>query len=118
LNGPILFEATAIDGQNTFLAEAGKLSVWGQKEGLTALKCHFRFASESGLKSNVAPCPKSAMNGLMQRNMIGAKRKTANAVVLPIRYSIKELRARQPSAHDRAKLPPRLRDLAESDELI
>jgi hypothetical protein len=54
----------------------------------------------------------------MQRNMIGAKRKTANAAVLPIRYSIRRLRARQPSAHDMAKLPPRLLDLAESDELI
>jgi hypothetical protein len=58
------------------------------------------------------------MNGLMQRNMIGAKRKTANAAVLPIRYSIRRLRARQPSAHDMAKLPPRLLDLAESDELV
>jgi hypothetical protein len=56
------------------------------------------------------------MNGLMQRNMIGAKRKTANAAVLPIRYSIRRLRARQPSAHDTAKLRPRLLDLAESDD--
>jgi hypothetical protein len=53
----------------------------------------------------------------MQRNMIGAKRTTANAVVLPIRYSIRRLPARQPSTHDVAKLPPRLLGLAESDEL-
>ena len=77
-----------------------------------------RFTLRSGPRWPDQPCPSSAMNGLMQRNVIGAKRTTANAVVLPIRYSIRRLPARQPSAHDMAKLPPRLLGLAESDELV
>jgi len=38
------------------------------KAALTAPKSHFRFAPESGLKSDIAPCPKSAMNRLMRRS--------------------------------------------------
>jgi hypothetical protein len=32
----------------------------GSKADLTALKCDFRFTPESRLKSDIAPCPKSA----------------------------------------------------------
>src|SRR5258705_12556259 len=32
----------------------------GSKADLTASKCDFRYTPESGLKSDIAPCPKSA----------------------------------------------------------
>src|SRR5258707_8000397 len=37
----------------------------GSKAALTAPKSNFRFTPESGLRSDIAPCPKSANNGLM-----------------------------------------------------
>jgi hypothetical protein len=44
---------------------------FGSKAALTAPKSNFRFAPESGLKSDVAPCPKSAKSRLMHRNKKG-----------------------------------------------
>ena len=41
---------------------------FGSKAALTALKTDFRFTPESGLKSDIALCPKSAKNGLMRCN--------------------------------------------------
>jgi hypothetical protein len=35
----------------------------GSKAALTAPKTDFRFTPESGLKSDIAPCPKSANTG-------------------------------------------------------
>src|SRR5258705_7100806 len=35
----------------------------GSKADLTAPKSNFRFTPESGLKSDIGPCPKSANNG-------------------------------------------------------
>ena len=35
----------------------------GSKAVLPALKCDFRFTPASGLKSDIAPCPKSAKSG-------------------------------------------------------
>jgi hypothetical protein len=35
-------------------------SVPGSKADLTAPKSNFRFAPESGLESDIGPCPKSA----------------------------------------------------------
>src|SRR5437667_5661420 len=35
----------------------------GSKAALTAPKSNFRFTPESGLRSDIAPCPKSANNG-------------------------------------------------------
>src|SRR5882757_9479767 len=40
----------------------------GSKADLTAPKSNFRFTPESRLNSDIAPCPKSAMNGLMRRS--------------------------------------------------
>jgi hypothetical protein len=40
----------------------------GSKAALTAPKSNFRFTPESGLRSDIAPCPKSAISGLMQRS--------------------------------------------------
>jgi hypothetical protein len=37
----------------------------GSKADLTAPKSNFRFTPESGLKSDIAPCPGSATSGLM-----------------------------------------------------
>src|SRR2546430_16867145 len=39
-----------------------------EKGALTAPKSNFRFTAESGLRSDIAPCPKSATNGLMRRS--------------------------------------------------
>jgi len=36
---------------------------YGSKADLTPPKSDFRFAPESGLKSDIAPCPFGAMNG-------------------------------------------------------
>ena len=36
---------------------------YGSKGDLTAPKSNFRCTPESGLKSDIPPCPKSAMNG-------------------------------------------------------
>jgi len=44
----------------TALLEADVCS--GSKTDLTAPKSDFRITPESGLKSDIAPCPKSAMN--------------------------------------------------------
>ncbi len=35
----------------------------GSKAALTAPKSNFRFTPESGLRSDIVPCPKSARNG-------------------------------------------------------
>jgi len=35
----------------------------GSKAALTAPKSNYRFTPESGLKSDIRPCPKSANNG-------------------------------------------------------
>src|SRR5260370_2079637 len=43
------------------------MSVSGPKADLTALKCDFRFTPESRLKSDIAPCPKSAKTRSLQR---------------------------------------------------
>src|SRR5258705_6660520 len=40
----------------------------GSKAALTAPKSNFRFTPESGLRSDIAPCPKSANRRLMHRN--------------------------------------------------
>jgi hypothetical protein len=40
----------------------------GSKADLTAPKSYFRFTLESGLNSDIAPCPKSAISGLMHRS--------------------------------------------------
>src|ERR1700674_35675 len=40
----------------------------GSKADLTTPKCDFRYPPESGLKSDIAPCPKGAVNGLMHRS--------------------------------------------------
>src|SRR5216683_217497 len=39
----------------------------GSKADLTPPKSDFRYTPESGLKTDIAPCPKSARNGLMHR---------------------------------------------------
>jgi hypothetical protein len=41
---------------------------FGSKADLTAPKSNFRFAPESGLKSDIMACPLGAMNGLMHRS--------------------------------------------------
>ena len=41
---------------------------YGSKAALRAPTSNFRFAPDSGLKSDIAPCLKSAMNGLMRRS--------------------------------------------------
>jgi hypothetical protein len=40
----------------------------GQKPDLMASQFDFRFAFENGLKSDVAPCPKSAAGSTGRRN--------------------------------------------------
>src|SRR5216684_8226077 len=40
----------------------------GSKAALTAPKSNFRFTPESGLRSDIAPCPKSATTGLIHRS--------------------------------------------------
>src|SRR5258708_5803892 len=45
-----------------------KKSALGSKAALTAPKSNFRFTPESGLRSDIAPCPKSAINRLMRRS--------------------------------------------------
>ena len=44
------------------------MSVLGPTTDLTAPKFDFRFTPESGLKSDIAPCPGCANNGLMHRS--------------------------------------------------
>jgi hypothetical protein len=44
------------------------MSGWGQKAKYSLGVDVFRFAPESGLKSDIAPCPKGAMKRLVQRN--------------------------------------------------
>ena len=39
---------------------------YAPKADLTAPKSDFRFTPESGLKSDIAPCPKSAMCGRLR----------------------------------------------------
>src|SRR5260370_26209639 len=43
----------------------------GSKAVLTAPKSDFCSTPESGLKSDIAPCPKSAKSGFMHRNKFG-----------------------------------------------
>jgi hypothetical protein len=47
--------------QHEMLAEVAD----GSKAGLTVPKFNFHFAPESGLESDISPCPKSAINGLV-----------------------------------------------------
>ena len=48
-------------------AETGDLNVRiGSKAALTDPKSNFRFTPESGLNSDIAPCPKSAMCGRLR----------------------------------------------------
>src|SRR6266436_5627663 len=52
----------------------------GSKAALTAPKSDFRFTPESGLRSDIAPCPKSAANGLMHCNIQDRYSITSSAV--------------------------------------
>src|SRR5712671_2137181 len=45
---------------------------FGSKAALTAPKSDFRFTPESGLNSDIAPCPFRANNGLTRRSKIDA----------------------------------------------
>src|SRR6266403_5157077 len=51
----------------------------GSKADLTAPKSNFRFTPESGLNSDIAPCPKSATSGLMHCNKSGLYSITSSA---------------------------------------
>jgi hypothetical protein len=44
------------------------MSASGPTTDLTARKFDFRSSPESGLKSDIAPCPFRATNGLMHRS--------------------------------------------------
>ena len=46
-------------------------SVKGPKADLTAEKSDFRFTPESGLKSDIASCPKTARVGIMHHSKWG-----------------------------------------------
>jgi hypothetical protein len=48
--------------------DAGYVAV-GSKADLTAPKSDFRYTPESGLKTDIAPCPKSAKTG-SQRTLL------------------------------------------------
>ncbi len=50
----------------------GPMSEMGPKAALTAPKSNFRFTPESGLRSDIAPCPKSATFGLTHRMQLPA----------------------------------------------
>src|SRR5258706_11575816 len=44
---------------------SGPCPLWVQKAALTASKSNFRFTPESGLGSDIAPCPKSAIRDIL-----------------------------------------------------
>jgi hypothetical protein len=52
---------------------------YGSKAALTAPKSNFRFTPESGLNSDIAPCPKSATSRLMHRSNLTAYSMTSSA---------------------------------------
>jgi len=45
----------------------------GSEADLTAPKSNVRFTPESGLKSDIAPCPKSAITGSRRVDLISAE---------------------------------------------
>ncbi|SRR6266849_6792737 len=51
------------DGNSTCRSGVGVFTQPGSKADLTAPKSDFRYTPESGLNSDIAPCPKSAMSG-------------------------------------------------------
>src|SRR5260370_30318267 len=56
------------------------MSELGSTTDLTALKPDFRFTPESRLRADIAPCPKSATNGLMHCNIQDRYSITSSAV--------------------------------------
>src|SRR5258705_11846784 len=49
-----------LDKLSTLKLDVGVFTQPGSKAALTAPKSNFRFTPESGLRSDIAPCPKSA----------------------------------------------------------
>jgi ketosteroid isomerase-like protein len=56
----------------------------GSKADLTGPKSDFRFTPESGLKSDIAPCPKSANKRLMHRSNLTAYSITSSAQAVTV----------------------------------
>ena len=64
----------------------------GSKADLTAPKSDFRFASESGLNSDIAPCPFGARTGL-----IHCSKGLCDLIMMRVRH-VSETSRNQPSA--------------------
>ena len=68
----------------------------GSKAALTAPKSNFRFAPESGLKTDIWPRPKSAITGSEARYSITSSARTRNnsGTVIPIAFAVFRLTTR------------------------